>query len=78
MSNPRTPATHLKRVEGTMTGDAVIYAQSLPSGPGGRILIKVEKGTRVKVIQLDSIYGNVEIRTSNGVAGWVSSGDVSY
>ena len=67
-----------KTVEGTITKGAVIYAESLPSGPGGRVLDKVESGTHVRVIRLDSIYGNVQIRTQNGITGWVSGDEVNY
>src|SRR5215471_2467814 len=71
-------ASHSTTLEGTITKDAVIYAESLPSGPGGRVLDKIESGTHVRVIRLDSIYGNVQIRTQNGITGWISSDDVSY
>jgi len=30
------------------------------------------------VIRLDSIYGNVQIRTQNGITGWVSGDEVNY
>jgi hypothetical protein len=49
-----------------------------PGGPGGQVLGKVESGTHVRVIRLDPIYGNVQVRAPNGITGWISIGDVSY
>jgi uncharacterized protein YgiM (DUF1202 family) len=67
-----------KTIEGTVTKDAVVYSKSLPGGPGGQVLGKVESGTHVRVIRLDSIYGNVQVKAPNGITGWISIGDVSY
>ena len=67
-----------KTIEGTVTKDAVVYSKSLPGGPGGQVLGKVESGTHVRVIRLDSIYGNLQVKAPNGIAGWISIGDVSY
>jgi len=69
-----------KAIEGTITRDAVLYGESLPGGPGGQVLGKVESGTHVRVIRLDSIYGNgnVQVRAPNGITGWLSSGEIDY
>jgi hypothetical protein len=67
-----------KTLEGTITKNAVIYGESLPSGPGGRVLGRVESGTHVRVIRLDSIFGNVQVRTQNGITGWISTNEVNY
>jgi hypothetical protein len=67
-----------KTIEGTITKDAVVYGENLPGGPGGEVLGKVESGTRVRVIRLDSIYGNVQVRTPSGVTGWLSSDSINY
>lgn len=67
-----------KAIEGTVTKDAIVYGESLPGGPGGQVLGKVESGTHVRVIRLDSIYRNVQIRTPNGITGWLSSDEINY
>ncbi len=67
-----------KAIEGTVIKDAVVYGESLPGGPGGQVLGKVESGTHVRVIRLDSIYGNVQVRTPNGITGWLSSNEINY
>jgi uncharacterized protein YgiM (DUF1202 family) len=45
---------------------------------GGQVLGKVENGTHVLVIRLDSIYGNVQVTTHNGITGWLSSDEINY
>jgi hypothetical protein len=70
--------SHHKTIEGTIKSDVVVYAESLPGGPGGQLLGKVEKDTHVQVIRLDGIYQNVLIKTPSGITGWVSSSDVDY
>ena len=47
-------------------------------GPGGQVLGKIESGTHVRVIWLDSIYGNVQVSAPNGITGWIGTGDVRY
>jgi len=70
--------SHEKTVEGIVRKDAVVYSESSPAGPGGQVLGKVESGTHVRVIRLDSMYGNVQVRTPKGITGWLSNGDISY
>ena len=43
-----------------------------------QVLGKVESGTHVRVIRLDSIYGNVQVSAPNGITGWIGTGDVRY
>ena len=40
------------------------------------MLGKVESGTHVRVMRLDSIYGNVQVMAPNGMTGLISIGDV--
>jgi hypothetical protein len=67
-----------KTIEGTVTKDAVVYSESLPGGPGVQVLDQVESGTHFRVIRLDSIYANGQVRAPNGITGWINIGDVSY
>jgi len=67
-----------KPIEGIVAKDAIVYGESLPGGPGGQVLGRVESGTHVRVIRLDSIYGNVQVRAPNGITGWLSSDEISY
>jgi hypothetical protein len=65
-----------KTIEGTVTKDAAVYSESLPAGPGGQVLSKVESGTHVRVMRFDSTYGNVQVMAPNGITGLISIGDV--
>jgi hypothetical protein len=67
-----------KTIEGTATKNAVLYSESLPGGPGGQVLGKLASGTHVRIIRLDSIYGNVQVRTPNGITGWLSRDEINY
>jgi hypothetical protein len=78
LEQPARKSVRPKTIEGTVTRDAVLYGESLPGGPGGQVLGKVENGTHVLVIRLDSIYGNVQVTTHNGITGWLSSDEINY
>jgi hypothetical protein len=78
LEQPARKSVRLKTIEGTVTRDAVLYGESLPLRPGGQLLGKVKSGTHVRVIRLDSIYGNVQVRTPDGITGWLSSDEINY
>lgn len=78
LEQPARKSVRPKTIEGTVTKDAVVYSETLPGGPGGQVLAKVESGTHVRVLRLDPIYGNVQVRTPSGITGWLSSGEINY
>jgi len=78
LEQPARKSVRLKTIEGTVTKDAILYGESLPGGPGGQVLGKAESGTHVRIIRLDSILGNVQVKAPNGVTGWISADDVRY
>jgi|SRR5580692_1133141 hypothetical protein len=78
LEQPARKSVHPKTVEGTVTKGTVVYSESHAGGPGGQVLGKVESGTHVRVLRLDSIYGNVQVRTPNGIIGWLSSDEINY
>jgi hypothetical protein len=78
VGQPARKSVRSKTIEGTVIKDAVVYGESLPGGPGGQVLGKVERGTHVRVLRLDSIYGNVQVRAPHGITGWLSSDEINY
>jgi hypothetical protein len=78
LEQPTRKSVRPNTIEGTVTKDGVLYGESLPGGPGGQVLGKVKSGTHVRVIRLDSIYGNVQVRTPDGITGWLSSDEINY
>jgi hypothetical protein len=78
LEQPTKKSVRPKAIEGTVTKDAVVYSESSPAGPDGQALGKVGSGTHVRIIRLDSIYGNLQVRTPNGITGWVSRDEVNY
>jgi hypothetical protein len=72
------PPVSRKSIQGTVTKDAVVYSESSPAGPDGQVLGKVESGTHVRIIRLDSIFGNVQVRTPGGITGWLRSDEINY
>lgn len=74
----KSVASHTKAIEGTITKEVVVYSESLPGGPGGQVLCRVQNGTRVRVMRLDSIYGNVQVKTQDGITGSISADEVNY
>jgi hypothetical protein len=67
-----------KTRKGTVTKDTVVYSESSPAGPSGQVLGKVKSGTHVRIIRLDSIFGNVQVKAPNGITGWLGRNDINY
>jgi hypothetical protein len=75
---PKSTGLPLVRRKGTVTKDTVVYSESSPAGPSGQVLGKVKRGTHVRVIRLESIYGNVQVKAPNGITGWLGRDDINY
>jgi hypothetical protein len=73
-----TPKHHVKTIDGIVNTDEAVYSESGPSGPSGQILGKTSAGEHVQVLERDSVYDCVRIKTPTGIVGWISASAVKY
>jgi hypothetical protein len=72
------PKAQPLRVVGKITTDTMVYSEDAPMNPTGRMLAKLSRGDEVQILEKNSIYDTVRIKTSKGIVGWISDGNVEY
>ena len=70
---PRSP-----KITGKITVDTMVYSEDAPVNPTGRMLQKLSRGDEVQILEKNSIFGTVRVKTSTGVIGWISDSVVEY
>jgi hypothetical protein len=72
------PKPRLPKIMGKIGTDTMVYSDDAPSNPTGRMLQKLSRGDEVQILEKNSIFGTVRVKTSTGVVGWISDSDVTY
>jgi hypothetical protein len=67
-----------KTIEAQLQKTPWFTAKVLPLALVARYSVKSKAVRTSEVIRLDSINGNVQIKTPNGITGWVSGDEINY
>jgi|SRR5579859_2092864 len=77
-SKPTPKPPRLPKIMGRITVDTMVYSEDAPTNPTGRMLQKLAGGDEVQILEKNSIYGTIRVKTSTGVVGWISDNVVEY
>lgn len=77
-SKPIPKPPRLPKIVGKITTDTMVYSEDAPINPSGRMLQKLARGEEVQILEKNSIFATVRVKTSTGVIGWISDSAVEY